>query len=218
MPTDFQEEILMRYDLAKLGIEKDLQYECITTTLSRDGVKNAGAFAFIYLGDDRVHCHIFEGSKTLKNILDTDEYVVNITQDPLVFTYATLDCLGDEYYTTDSDIAIIKDTPAYIIVDVENIEIRTPENFPIKGDSSIYFIDGKIREVVVNDETAQAYNRGMSGLIEGLVNFGRYKIVDDAKRKEYMDRLIENQRVIEKVSDEKTKKAMADLIAEYEKN
>ena len=218
MPTDFQEEILMRYDLAKLGIEKDLQYECITTTLSRDGVKNAGAFAFIYLGDDRVHCHIFEGSKTLKNILDTDEYVVNITQDPLVFTYATLDCLGDEYYTTDSDIAIIKDTPAYIIVDVENIEIRTPENFPIKGDSSIYFIDGKIREVVVNDETAQAYNRGMSGLIEGLVNFGRYKIVDDAKRKEYMDRLIENQRVIEKVSDEKTKKAMADLRAEYEKN
>lgn len=208
----------MTYDLSKLGIEKDLQYECITTTLSKEGVKNAGAFAFIYLGEDKVHCHIFDGSKTLKNILDTNEYVVNITQDPLVFTYATLDCLADEYFTTDSDIAIIKDAPAYIIVDVENVEIKTPENFPIKGNSSIYFIDGKIREVVVNDETAQAYNRGMSGLIEGLVNFSRYKIVDDAKRKEYMDRLIENQRVIEKVSDEKTKKAMADLRAEYEKN
>ena len=58
----------------------------------------------------------------------------------------------------------------------------------------------------------------MSGLIEGLVNFSRYKIVNDAKRKEYLDRLIENQRIIEKVSDEKTKKAMAELIAEYEKN
>ena len=218
MPTDFQEKTQMTYDLSKLGIEKDLQYECITTTISRNGVKNAGAFAFIYLGDDRVHCHIFEGSKTLKNILDTNEYVVNITQDPLVFTYATLDCLSNEYYTTDSDIAIIKDTPAYIIVDVENVEIKTPENFPIKGDNNIYFIDGKIRDLVINDEHAQAYNRGMSGLIEGLVNFSRYKIVDDAKRKEYMDRLIENQRVIEKVSDEKTKKAMADLRAEYEKN
>ena len=54
----------MTYDLSELGIEKDLQYECITTTMSKDGVKNAGAFAFIYLGDDRVHCHIFEGSKT----------------------------------------------------------------------------------------------------------------------------------------------------------
>jgi hypothetical protein len=206
------------YELAKLGIEKDLQYECITTTISNDGVKNAGAFTFVYLGGNKVHCHIFEGSKTLKNILDTEEYVVNITQNPLVFTYATLDCLGDEYYTTDEDIAIIKDTPAYIIVDVENVDIRTAENFPIKGDNSIYFIDGKIREVVVNDENIQAYNRGMSGLVECLVNFSRYKIVDETKRKEYYNRLIENQRVIEKVSDEKTKRAMADLRAEYEKN
>ena len=208
----------MNYDLNKLGIEKDLQYECITTTISKDGVKNAGAFAFVYLGDDKVHCHILEGSKTLKNILESEEYVVNITQDPLVFTYATLDCLGDEYYTDDEDIAIIKDTPAYIIVDVENVDVKTPENFLIKGDNSIYFITGKIREVIVNDENIHAYNRGMSGLIEGLVNLSRYKIVDDEKRKEYMDRLIENQRIINKVSDEKTKKAMADLRAEYEKN
>jgi hypothetical protein len=207
----------MTCDLSKLGIEEGLQYECITTTISKEGVKNAGAFAFIYLGGE-VHCHIFEGSKTLKNILDTNEYVVNITQDPLVFTYATLNCLGDEYYTGDSDIAIIKNTPAYIIVDVENVEIKTQENFPIKGDNDIYFIDGKIREVVINDEPARAYNRGMNGLIECLVNFSRYKIVDESKRKEYMDRLLENQRVINKVSDEKTKKAMADLRAEYEKN
>ncbi|MBQ2666708.1 DUF447 domain-containing protein [Methanobrevibacter sp.] len=208
----------MNYDLSRLGIEKDLQYECITTTINNDGVKNAGAFAFIYLGEDKVHCHIFEGSKTLQNIRDTKEYVVNITQDPLAFTYATLDCLGDEYYTDDEDIAIIKDAPAYIIVDVENIDIKTPEDFQIKGDNDIYFIYGKIRDVVVNDENIQAYNRGMSGLIEGLVNFSRYKIVDGEKRKEYMDRLIENQRVINKVSDEKTKEAMARLRAEYEKN
>ena len=207
----------MSYDLARLGIEKNLQYECITTTISNDGVKNAGAFAFIYLGDGKVHCHIFEGSKTLKNILDTNEYVVNVTQNPLVFTYATLDCLDDEYFTSDDDIAIIKNTPAYIIVDVENVEIKTPEDFPIKGDNNIYFIDGKIREVVVNDENADAFNRGMSALIESLVNFSRYKIVDEAQRKVYMDKLIENERIINKVSDEKTKKAIADLKAEYEK-
>lgn len=208
----------MKYDLARLGIEKDLQYECITTTVSKEGVKNAGAFAFTYLGDDRVHCRIPEGSKTLQNILDTKEYVVNVTQDPLVFTYATLDCLGDEYYSDDEGIAIIKNTPAYIIVDVENMDVETFENSQMKGNKSIHLICGKIREVVVNDENIRAYNRGMSGLIEGLVNFSRYKIVDDAKRKEYFDRLIENQRTIEKVSDEKTKRAMAELRAEYEKN
>ena len=205
-------------NLEQLGIKKDVQYECITTTINKDGIKNAGAFAFQYLGDDKVHCHIFEGSKTLKNILNTNEYVVNITQDPLVFTYATLDCLGDEYYTDDNDIAIIKNTPAYIIVDVENVEIKTPENFPIKGDNNIYFITGKIRKVVVSDENVQAFNRGLPSLIECLVNFSRYKIVDDEKRKFYMGKLLENERIINKVSDEKTKNAMAHLKEEYEKN
>ena len=207
----------MKYDLSKVGVEKDLQYECITTTISKDGVKNSGAFGFVYLGDDKVQCHMFEGSKTLKNILDTNEYVVNITQDSLVFTYTTLDCLGDEYYTDDDDIAIIKDTPAYIIVDVEDVDIKTPENTPIKGDNSIYFITGKIRELVINDDSARAFNRGMSGLIEGLVNFSRYKIVGEEQRKVYMEQLLENQRVINKVSDEKTKKAMDYLVKQYEK-
>ena len=31
----------MNYDLSKVGIEKDIQYECITTTINEDGVKNA---------------------------------------------------------------------------------------------------------------------------------------------------------------------------------
>lgn len=208
---------IMDYDLEKAGIVKDIQYECITTTIDENGVKNAGAFAFMYLGEDKVFCRIFEGSKTLENIQNTNEYVVNVTQDPLVFTYATLDCLGDEYYTSDDDIAIIKNTPAYIIVDVENIEKKSPDDFPNKKDKNIFFITGKIREFVINDDSAQAFNRGLTGLIEGLVNFSRYKIVDDAKRKEYMDRLIENQRIIEKISDEKTIKAMAKLKSEYEK-
>ncbi len=207
----------MNDQLKKVGIEKDLQYECITTTKSKEGIKNAGAFAFKYLGGDKVHCHIFEGSKTLKNILNTNEYVVNITQDPLVFTYATLDCLGDEYYDEVDGMTIIKNTPSYIIVDVVDVEKMTPEDFPIKGDNNIYFITGKIRKLVINEST-MAFNRGMSGLIESLVNFSRYKIVNEEQRKVYMDKLIENQRVINKVSDEKTKKAMECLKEEYEKN
>lgn len=208
----------MKGELKKLGIEPEIQYECITTTINENGVKNAGAFAFMYLGEDKVFCRIFEGSETLKNIQNSNEYVVNITQDPLVFTYATLDCLNDEYYTDDNDIAIIKNTPAYIIVDVENIEKKTSDDFPIGGDKNIFFITGKIRKLVINDENARAFNRGMPALIECLVNFSRYKIVDETKRKVYMERLIENQRVIEKVSDEKTKKAISDLKKEYEKN
>ena len=43
-------------------------------------------------------------------------------------------------------------------------------------------------------------------------------MVDSEKRKYYKNRLEENKRIIEKVSDEKTKKAMEILTEEYEKN
>ena len=207
----------MNSNMKQVGIEKDLQYECITTTVNLKKEKNAGVFAFKYLGDDKVFCRIFEGSKTLQNILDTNEYVVNITQDPLDFTKSTLKTFDESFFTDDEDIAILKDSPAYIIVDVENVEIKTPDDFPIPGDNKIYFITGKVRKFVQN-EPVLAFNRGFSGLIEGLINFSRYKMVGEEQRKYYMDRLIENQRVINKVSDKKTQEAIEILKKEYEKN
>lgn len=203
--------------MKEVGIVKNLQYECITTTINSNGVKNAGAFAFTYLGEDKVFCRIFEGSKTLKNIMDTKEYVVNITLNPLAFTDATLKTFDATFFSDDEKIAILKDVPAYLIIDVEEIEMKTPDDFPIKGNNNIYFITGKIREFKIN-EPVRAYNRGLSGLIEGLTNFSRFKIVDEEKRKYYMDRLVENHRIIHKVSDEKTQTAMDKLKKEYEKN
>lgn len=208
----------MKYDLTSVGIHTNLQYECITTTINSKKEKNSAAFAFIYLGEDKVMCRILEGSKSLENIQKTRQYVVNITQDPLVFTLSTIDKLPDEYYTDDEDIAILKDSGAYMVIDVDEIEMKTPEDFPIKNDTNIYFITGTIKDFVIRDESVQAFNRGFSRLIESLVNCSRYKIVDGDKRKYYKDRLDENRRVIEKVSDEKTKKAMEILAEEYEKN
>ena len=208
----------MKYDLTSVGIHTNLQYECITTTINSEKEKNSAAFAFIYLGEDKVMCRIFEGSKSLENIQKTRQYVVNITQDPLVFTLSTIDKLPDEYYTDDEDIAILKDSSAYMVIDVDEIEMKTPEDFPVKNDANIYFITGTIKDFVIRDESVKAFNRGFSGLIESLVNCSRYKIVDGEKRKYYKDRLDENRRVIEKVSDEKTKKAMEILAEEYEKN
>ena len=208
----------MKYDLTSVGIHTNLQYECIITTINSKKEKNSAAFAFIYLGEDKVMCRIFEGSESLENIQKTKQYVVNITQDPLVFTISTIDKLPDEYYTDDEDIAILKDSGTYMIIDVDEIEMKTPEDFPIKNDTNIYFITGTIKDFVIRDESVQAFNRGFSGLIESLVNCSRYKIVDGEKRKYYKYRLDENRRIIEKVSDEKTKRAMEILTKEYEKN
>jgi hypothetical protein len=199
----------MKKELSLLEIRKNVQYECLITTKSRNGTNDAIPSRFTYLGEGKIRCHIPEGSKTLENIMDTKEYACNITQDSLAFTHAALNGLGDEYYSNETPIPTIKNASAYIIVDLCGTEIE--------GDNGTCSITGKIRDMVINDESAMAFNRGLDALIESLTNLSRYKIVDDAKRSEYLNRLYENQRLIKRVSDEKTKRVMENLKKEYEK-
>lgn len=205
----------MNFDLEKVGIEAGPRYECIYTTISSKKEKNAAAIGFKYLGKNKIGCRIFEGSKTLENIQETKRFVVNITQDPLIFTYSTIDKLNDDYYTKDEDIAILKDVPAYMIVDVLNIEEMSPDDFPEGKDDKIYMIQGEIKDFVINNKCAKALNRAIPSLIECLVNYTRFNIVDDEKREDYLGRLEENQRIINKVGDEKTKKAIEILNKKY---
>lgn len=208
----------MSFELEKIGINTEERYECIYTTIDENGIKNSAAIGLKYFGKDNIGCRIFEGSKTLENIQKSKRYVVNITQDPLIFTKSTIDKLPSKYYTDDEDIAILKDAGSYIIVNVVDIEEQKPENTPIDNDQSIFLIKGKIESVTINDENIKAYNRGLSGLIECLVNFSRYLIVDDEKRAVYMERVIENERMIGRIGDIQTKEAMEIIKKEYEKN
>ncbi|WP_405305392.1 DUF447 domain-containing protein [Methanobrevibacter sp.] len=208
----------MNEKLEQIGIRTDARYECIYTTIDDKGNKNSAAIGLKYFGEDNIGCRIFEGSKTLENIQKTKRYVVNITQDPMIFTKSTIGKLPEEYYTDDKEIAILKDAGSYIVVDVVDINEQKPENTPIDNDQSIFMIKGKIQEIVIKDESIKAFNRGLSGIIECLVNFSRYKIVDDEKRAEYMDRVIENNRMIQRIGDGKTKESMEIIKKEYEKN
>ena len=205
-------------NLDNIGIRTDERYECIYTTIDSEGNKNSAAIGLKYFGEDNIGCRIFEGSKTLKNIQETKKYVVNITQDPLIFTKSTINRLPDEYFTDDKDIAILKDAGSYIIVNVVDIREQKSENTPIDNDQSIFMIKGKIEEVVIRDESIKAFNMALQGIIECLVNFSRYKIVDDEKRQYYMDRVIENERMISRIGNEQSKDVMKSIKEEYEKN
>ena len=204
-------------NLETVGIKPELQYECIYTTISASGEKNAAAIGFKYLGDGKVKCNIFDGSKTLKNIQDTKQYVVNITQDPLTFVYSTISNLPEDYFTDDEKIAILKDAGSYLIIDVTEINEKQPSEFPIKSEKSIFEITGQITEFVVNNKSEKAFNRGMGCLIDSLVNYTRYHIVDSGKKALFDRRLEENQRIINKVSDSETMKAIDILKKNQEK-
>lgn len=193
--------------ISELGILKDSQYDCIITT-SSENCSDAEVLSFTYLGDDTIKIQC-EKTKTLENILKTSEYVANLTQDSLIFTKVGLNCISDEDFDEYNGKAVIKNSDSFIIVDGCEVACESPDN---------YIITGHIKDVIINNENAKAFNRGLYCILETLTNYSRYKIVDDDKRKEYMNRLIENERTINQFSDEKTKKVMAYLKSEYEKN
>lgn len=196
----------MEIDLEKVGMKKGLKYESIYTTVNSKNEKNAAPIGVKCLDKDTIACHAFEGSTTLKNIIETKKYVVNITEDPLTYTLSTIGNLPLEYYTDDEKIAILKDTPAYLIAEVMNIE-----EIPISNDEKMYIIKSKVTEMVINYKCAKAMNRGIHCLIDSLVNYTRFNIVDDEKKDYFIDRLEENKRIIDKVADEDLKKAIAIL-------
>ena len=47
--------------------------------------------------------------------------------------------------------------------------------------------------------------------MESLVDYSRVDVVDDAKKKEYKNRFLENERVIERVAESDVKESMAIL-------
>lgn len=204
-------------NLECIGIKPNLEYECIYTTISKNGEKNAAPIAFTYLGDWKVKCNIFEGSTTLKNIQDTNRYVVNITQNPLLFVYSTLANLSADYYTADEDDAILINADSYLTVDVLDIKEKNPTQYPIKSEKSVFEITGKIREIIVLNRHVKAFNRGLGCLIDSLVNYTRYDIVDDETKKYFDERLEENQRIINKVADNETIEAIELLKKNQEK-
>lgn len=195
-------------NLGNIGIVPNLKYECIYTTISKNGEKNAAPIGFVYLGDGKVKCNIFKNTITFKNINETQEYVVNITQDPLSFTYATIANIPEDYYTDDKNIAILKNAPSYLKIKVLDMEESTERPTMV--------ITGEIEEVNIKDENIKAFNRGFAHLIESLVNYTRYDIADE-KIKEYYDKkLKENLRVIKKVADDETIQAIEILKKEQD--
>lgn len=199
----------MKINLKDVGMKKGQKYEGIYTTINKNNEKNAAPIGIMCKGENEIGCRIFEGSKTLANIQEQKEYVVNITNNALSYTLSTIDNLPASYFTDDDDeIAILKDTDAYLISKVKSIEKMDTSNDPIHQEGDAFIITGEVTDIKKNNPCAKAMNRGIHCLIESLVNYTRIDIVNKEKQDYYIGRFKENQRIIEKVADDKTKEAM----------
>ena len=194
----------MENDLTSIGMFKGQQYETIISTVDRKGNLNAAPIGILGRGKDKVMCRIFKGSHTLENIISQKEFIVNITQNPELFTWSLLDNLEITDFNEDKSI---KNVDCYFKCEVTSIKEAVKQSDPIKNKGEANVIKADVVELIINNPT-KAYNRAFSYVIECLANFSRIDIVDDEKRKYYIDSFKEAYRVVKKVGSKKDKEAM----------
>lgn len=203
----------METDLTKIGMYKDQQYEVIITTIDKDGNSNAAPFGLRVLEDNEVFLRIFEGGNTIKNIKDKGEFIVNITNDPLMFTLSTTNTIPEKYLTrisnktkNNGELAYLTDADAYFICEVKSLKTGLRED-DIKS-SDVNFIKSEVVELNIKNKCAKPMNRAIHALIEALVNYSRINIVDENTQKYFLERFLESERVIKRVGNEKEKESI----------
>ena len=201
----------MEIDLSKIGMEKGQQYEIIITTIDSDGNTNAAPFGLRVLENDEIFLRIFDGGNTIRNIKDKKEFIVNVTDNPLMFTLSSINTIPDEHLTKipkeNSELAYLTDADAYFICEVKSIKSSYRENDPIK-DTGINFIKAEVIELNIKNKCVKPINRAIHALIESLVNYSRINIVDEEKQKYFLERFEESERIIKRVGNKKEKEAI----------
>lgn len=197
----------MRVDLSEIGMFKGQQYETIITTMDDEGNLNAAPIGVICRGNDKVMCRIFKGSTTLDNIISQKEFVVNICENPLLFTWSLLDNLKKEDFMPDNSI---KDIDCYFKCEVTSLKEAVKQSDPIKKKSQAIVIKANVVELIIK-RPVKVYNRAFGYVLESLVHMSRIDIVDDNQRKYYLNQLKEAYRVVKKVGSKKDKEAMDNI-------
>ena len=200
----------MEIDLTKIGMYKDQQYEVIITTIDNNGKSNAAPFGLRVLDGNEVFLRIFEGGTTIKNIKEKEEFVVNVTTDPLMFTLATTNTIPDEYLTrisnkpeNNDELVYLTDADAYFICEVKNLKEALRED-DIKS-SDVNYIKSEVIEINIKNKCVKPMNRAIHALIEALVNYSRINIVDEDTREYFLERFLESERIIKRVGNEEEK-------------
>lgn len=197
-------------DLKSLGMKKGLLYETIITTRNGKGAPNAAPIGVICKNKNEIVLNLFEGTHTLENIKANSKFVVNLLKDPLAFVGCTIGDLSSDYFKKYGDDFYIKNTDAFFTASVTSIkEIEKEDNI---SKSKMTIIKANVDKIVIKKECIEPLNRAIFAIIESLVYSTRIKMVDENTAKEYLERIHEMSRIVNRVGSLDHKKAMHDIL------
>ena len=186
--------------LESLNMFKGQLYETIVTTQNGELVKNAAPIGVICKDSNHVVIH-------LDNWL-----IVNITKNPLVFTYSTLGELDDEYFDEFKGFPMIKDSIGFFKAHVVKTRDKKRENDYNDGIGNI--VTCEVDDIYISDyKEIVPLNRAMNAVIESLIYYCRFDHKYSHMQKEIWTHMKELNRVCHKVGNESEKKSMELILA-----
>jgi hypothetical protein len=203
-------------DLDSIPMHRGQLYETIVTTQGPFHEKNAAPMGVLCKNYSQITLYLNEGSHTSINILNNQYFIVNITQDPLLFAISTLKDMEDEYYEDYKGMPYLKNTDAFFIAHTEDIKkVVREDKF---GTNIIHVITARVDEIVRINKGALPLNRGIYSVIETLIHYSRFNLADCETKDKYWNRIKELNRVAQKVGSKKDKEAMYFIMKNLKEN
>ena len=168
--------------LDSLNMFKGQLYETIITTQSNEGIKNAAPIGVICKDSGHIVIHLDNCVHTHQNIIENGELIVNITKDPLIFTYSTIGELDEEYYDELEGFPLIKDSLGFFKAHViKRIEKKRENDY---NDGIGHVVTCEVEYIYTREyEEITPLTRAMNAIIESLVYYCRF----DHKYKDKQD-------------------------------
>jgi hypothetical protein len=195
------------FDLYSLNMKKGMLYETIVTTCNQDGTPNAAPLGVICKDQDRIVLRLYEGSRTVRNIQREKAFYVNLTRNPILFVQATVENPPFKEFKDENQGFSLKKADASFLAEV--IQERQVEREDSFKKSILIIVQAQAREIMFkNYRDIEPVNRALCGIIEALVNLSRMELASPAKNKEYLKRMKEISRLVNRVGGTEHQKAM----------
>ena len=206
-----------RENLESLNMFKGQLYETIVTTQNKESVKNAAPIGVICKDSNHIVIHLDNCVHTQQNIMENGELIVNITKDPLIFTYSTLGELEEEHFDEFNGFPMIKDSLGFFKAHVIKTIEKKRENDYNDGIGNV--VTCEVEDIYMRDyNEIVPLNRAMNAVIESLVYYCRFDHKYRQKQDIIWTHMKELNRVCQKVGNEKEKKSMKLILDKLKEN
>jgi len=196
-----------KMNLKEAGIDEGVS-EVIVTTRSASGKPNAAPVGIITATNEGENKHLvklYEGSKTLSNVLETNKLAANVTDDAVLFVKAAFDNLSKAHLSFFSDFPVLKEAKSWILF--QSVLVEKSSKYSLFQLTPI--------TVKINRREVKAINRGLNAVIEAAILATRYYVTPDEQEKEELKKLIElYASIVKKCGGRREKEAIRIL---YEK-